>query len=170
MSTACRGLKAVGQIQKPVGTDQIQKLVQTITPMVLFNLLYALYKTSESPRSSKNLKASGVLRDSKASPENFQDLGTLTRVSENSRGPGESKADNSSQASAETPEGPGTLTNEPSPDIIGAKRVRDLPPWIRKIGYKYMFKYLRGVTTEEGYNKIMSRRVRSPRKRKTERR
>ena len=70
-----------------------------------------------------------------------------------------------------------TLTNELDSDIIETERVGnppegesprrtekvgDLPPWIRKIGRNYMFRYLRGVTTERGYEKAMSRRGRSP--------
>ena len=54
------------------------------------------------------------------------------------------------------------LTDKSNPGIMEVERTKDLPPWIKKIGRSYMFGYLRGVTTEEGYKKVMSRRGRSP--------
>ena len=54
------------------------------------------------------------------------------------------------------------LTDKPDSNIMEVRRVKDLPPWIRKIGRNYMFGYLRGVTTEGGYKKVISGRGRLP--------
>jgi len=49
------------------------------------------------------------------------------------------------------------LTNPEKSDIIKSKRrrLKDLPPWVREISLKYGHNYLRGVTKEEGYRKLM---------------
>jgi len=54
------------------------------------------------------------------------------------------------------------LTNPGKSGIIKSKRgerrrLRDLPPWIREISLKYGHNYLRGVTKEEGYKKLMEK-------------
>ena len=117
--------------------EQMQKLVQTVIPIALFNFLHALYRASGDQKTLTSKLDSDIVETDQR-----------------------------------------TLTNGPDYDIIETKRVgsppkvernpkktervSDLPPWIRKIGRNYMFRYLRGVTTEEGYKKVMSRRGRSP--------
>ena len=100
--------------------EQMQKLIQAIIPIALFNFLYALYRASESQR---------ILTDESNSDKI------------------ETKRE-------------GNLPERGNPRKT--ERMGDLPPWVRKIGRNYMFGYLRGITTEEGYKKVMSRCGRSP--------
>ena len=49
------------------------------------------------------------------------------------------------------------LTDKSDSNTMEVRRVKDLPPWIRRIGRNYMFGYLRGVTSGKGYKKVMSK-------------
>jgi len=98
--------------------EQIQRFIQVIVPLTLFNTLYYLYKNSYQ-----------------------QDSGKVSNL-----------------------ESPETLTNSEHPDKIKVEKPRRrereefsrLPPWIRKIALRYGVRYLKGVTSPEGYNKLMS--------------